>query len=206
MTKKQLGLITIVIFTLGYYLGQKNSTTETIYVSKTKKSEILKCREEFEELKSQCAMVEDKFKGQEGSVVDTSSASASLGGEAKSTWIKLGKRAVDIAFEADVKDFLKQVEVPNLFEVLKNAKVVGDDQLKLLNGNFSGNVMFDDRGKDTWDVEVNINGSIDEGEPKGNKLIVLSKNGKIFPTLKELIKEEFNDEISGEHFLVLKQK
>lgn len=174
---KQLGLI-IAIFSLGYYLGHRNSP-EALHLKQVKTTEILKCRDEVKELKSQCNVSEINSKAnsqQDQNTPESQDAQGLIESESR----KNSHRASEIAFEADKKEFLKKVEVKNLFEELKTAKIVGEDQLKVLNGFFTGQVEFDETDRPNWDMELRLNGQVLNEEARGDKLISLFKNGKLF--------------------------
>ncbi len=176
MTKIHLGIFIIGSALAGYWLGISSISSEPMIIErKTKTHEIQECRAEVEELKSQCSDKASELVAKSTNPENFAEASLDSG-----SWLKLGRRSLEIAFEADVKDFLKQVEVPNLFDELKRAKSVGDDQLKVLNGKFLGQVIFEDKGKEDWEVQLSLSGAITDGEAKGDKFIELSKNGKVF--------------------------
>lgn len=178
MSKKQLGLSVAIAFSFGYYLGTINSPSEGNHVSKMRAREVLKCHEEVKELKTQCNLADLNSGGARDENQDTKSQNPS-NANANDSDVS-SRRAGEIAFETDQKEFLKKVEVKNLFEELKIAKVVGEDQLKVLNGFFTGQVDFDEADRPSWDMELRLNGQVLNEEARGDKLISLFKNGKLF--------------------------
>lgn len=182
MRKLHLTLMISSSLFCGFIFGQKTARSPQAFVameSSKRVSEITKCREEVEVLKSQCSV--DSASAEPSNINNPESSTNSSQPSSESvTTVKSKSRSVDIAFESDVKDFLKSSEVPNFFDELKTAKIVGEEQLKVLNGRFLGQVAFDDSEKQNWDLEMNINGQVYDGEAKGDKIVSLSKNGKIF--------------------------
>ena len=95
-------------------------------------------------------------------------------------WINRGSKAKELYSEADVKDFLDSIEIKDLFSELKGAGSISSTQLSVLNGNYTGEIVFDDQTKSNWRVEMNLNGQIVNGILTGRNHIILSKDGKVF--------------------------
>lgn len=181
LTKFHLSLVVIISLGGGFLVGVNSvPTSEPLIIERREKNAQVKaCREEVEELKSQCA--NNASEDTDLSIIKSNSTEASLVSDNfnSTSWLKVGRRSLEIAFSGDVKNFLKDVEVPNLFEELKKAKVLGDEQLKVLNGKFSGEINFEEDENEKWNLTLNINGAITDGEPKGDKFIEISKNGRV---------------------------
>ncbi|OQW53643.1 MAG: hypothetical protein A4S09_06990 [Proteobacteria bacterium SG_bin7] len=171
----KMGMFIVVAFAFGYYFGQMSLETSTGYVSKFKTSVIQECREEVKARVVESQTVPGEIKDQKDEL-----GSQKPEDRNDSDPKKYSHRASEIAFESDKKEFLKQIEVKNLFEELKTAKVIGEDQLKILNGYFTGQVEFDATDRPSWDVELRMSGQVLNEEPRGDKVVSLSRNGKVF--------------------------
>jgi hypothetical protein len=168
MKRNQLAVIILMALGVGYKLGSMNPPSEKIVIKTVLKSKSPK------EIAKECdvAIPGGKEKREEAEAKDESS-------ETKPT-SEVSRRAQEISHQGDVKEFLKQVEKKDFFEELKSAKQLTDEQLRILNGNYAGQVQFDEGEKENWDMELRLNGYVQNDLPQGDKLVVLSKRGKVF--------------------------
>lgn len=190
----------------GYSVGSLRFKETIKSLEKLKTEEINTCWSQVDEFKSKCLISTEGANSAGQNLNETSSKnSANVGSnevysqsssgvvspalpqQSQATnqkdsrgWTKLGVKALEISFESDVKEFLKQVEVPDFFNELKSATTLSEDQAAQINGRFSGNINFESDDAASWLMEMEITGQIKNGELKGRQKIVLSKNGKVF--------------------------
>ncbi len=102
--------------------------------------------------------------------------------ERNKNWITAGRQARELYSENEIEDFLKKTEISDFFSELKSARSLTQEQIQTLNGTYLGEIVFDDKSKTNWHVEMSLNGQVVNGELTGRSLIVLSENGKAFST------------------------
>jgi hypothetical protein len=100
-------------------------------------------------------------------------------------WTQHGKQARELYTESEVKEFLEKVEIKDFFSELKSARSLTAEQIGELNGSYLGEVVFDDKSKANWHVEMTLNGRVVNNELRGRSRIVLSENGKVFSTSRD---------------------
>ena len=99
---------------------------------------------------------------------------------APSEWKKQGAAAAEVNGDAELKDFLKKVEISDLHNELRQTTSLSQAQLDEINGTFTGEVFMDDPKERPLAVELRLNGRIRNGQLQGTHFLSLAKDGKIF--------------------------
>lgn len=99
---------------------------------------------------------------------------------ANAEWKRQGALLAEVRAESDVRDFLKKVEIADLYSELRQTTTLTQSQLDLLNGAYAGEMTFDDGKQRPWGVELRLNGRLRNNQITGNHLLTLAKDGKVF--------------------------
>lgn len=99
---------------------------------------------------------------------------------ANAEWKRQGALVAEIRAENDVREFLKKVEISDLYSELRQTTSLTQSQLDVLNGAYNGEMTFDDGKQRPWGVELRLNGRLRNNQITGNHLLTLAKDGKVF--------------------------
>ena len=78
----------------------------------------------------------------------------------------------------DAATFLRQKTISDLASVLAKAKPLRDQRVAAVNGDFSGQIQFDEQGKSPWDIQIKLNGKVENGALRGKNDVVILNAGE----------------------------
>ncbi len=99
------------------------------------------------------------------------------------TWHQNEKKLEEVSSDKEARDFLESVAIKDIAGELRGASwTISEERFQKLTGTYSGEIVFDDKAKANWLIEWEIQGQIEEGNPKGTGNITLTntKDGKTF--------------------------
>lgn len=93
-------------------------------------------------------------------------------------WRELEKNRNQVASEREAEDFLKSVQMENLFPIIKAAANIGGDGLRMLSGRFQGKLVFFDGNRKPKDVEMTLTYSGQGASATGSYELIVSQDGQ----------------------------
>jgi hypothetical protein len=94
-------------------------------------------------------------------------------------WLEVEQKVVSGNSESEILEALKAVEIPELFHELRTSQALSNDQLRQINGRYTGEILFYDGGE-PWHVEWTVAADSKNGILSGKQDLKLSKNGTVF--------------------------
>jgi hypothetical protein len=94
-------------------------------------------------------------------------------------WLDVEQKVVNGNSETEVLEALKGVELADIFHELRSSQSLSNDQLRQINGKYTGEITFYD-GSEPWHVEWVVTADFKNGLLSGKQDIKLSKSGTVF--------------------------
>lgn len=94
-------------------------------------------------------------------------------------WAKNEKSLGNVSSEEQARAFLDQVLIPDLYAEMRTVKPLDAGRLSQINGTFVGEIVFDDKIKPLWQLELSVAGAMDQDKAQGTLGLKVWENGQL---------------------------